>query len=107
MPESTKLPEPVNYESRQALLKIAVSVGIAILVAAAQIVAEALPHLSELILSFLPAWAQGYAGPVLTSALLAAQAWLLKQAKKQHKEAVSDALHTPAPDETSTMKRHY
>ena len=89
------------------LKTIGATILLAVLAAAAEIVASFLPQLREILVSFIPAYILPFVNPILVSAFTALQVWLLSIAKKQHKEAVTNALLTPPPSDPDDIKGLY
>ena len=90
-------------DSKSALRRIGIATVIAVLAAGGQIVAEALPHITEAAVPFIPAsWVWLVPAVKIGSASLAA--WLLKTSMKKHKDAVATALELPPPSSDSPEK---
>lgn len=81
--------------SAHALKTLGMSTSIAAGVAAAQVIAAALPGAAYIFLSGLPPVAQPFVGPLLTAFLLGGQVYLLSWAKQLHNTAVDRALSIP------------
>lgn len=105
MPELTPATEAVIKEevpeSAAAVKKLLWSMGLTIFVGVAQLVATVLtanaPGFAATVMQMAPAWMHGFAGPAITTGLLALATYLQKWAKADHKEAVATALVASPP----------